>query len=257
VHKGLDIKYLTEETMSAGSLIGTIAHLQRFPVKSMGADPLQQGDLRWNGLHGDRQYTFVKTNSRNRFPYLTARDVPSLLLYKARYANPSDPRNSGVGVVSPAGVDYNLEDPRLCDELTDAAGEPVQLMQLGRGHFDTAAVSLIAATTAGKVANAHGGGVDLARFRINILVEPTDPDTWDRDWLASTIVINGGAAAARLRVDFPIERCAMITLDPDTAQRDVSIMRTVARAFGNEIGVYCAVQSPGLIRLGDPVHIAG
>lgn len=244
-----------DETMPDASLVGRVVRVQRYPVKSMGVDPLREGDLQWNGLHGDRQYAFLKSNSHNRFPYLTARDVPNLLLYKAHYLRPDDPRTSALSVRSPKGVEYDIEDPKLCEELAEAAGQPVQLMQLGRGHFDTAPVSIITTTNAARIAHAHGGEVDLQRFRINIVVEPADMDVWDRDWLGTSIDIGNGLSSARLRVDFPIERCAMITLDPHTAQRDVSIMRTVAREFGNEIGMYCSVQSVGRIRPGDSVYL--
>src|SRR5262249_22578910 len=153
---------------------------------------------------------------------------------------PGDPQKSAVAVISPSGMEHDVEDPALCRELGEAAGEPVHLMQLGRGHFDTAVVSIIATTMAGRLAHAHGSDVNLQRFRINLTLEPLHPEAWDRDWLGRSLVVADGAA--RLRVDMPIERCAMITLDPATAQRDVTVMKTVAKKFGNEIGMYCTVE---------------
>jgi hypothetical protein len=90
-----------EGIMQAGRQVGTIVTVQRYPVKSMGADPLMPADLRWNGLHGDRQYAFLKTNDLGRFPWLTGRDVPSLLCYRARYDKPENPRSSKLTVRSP------------------------------------------------------------------------------------------------------------------------------------------------------------
>jgi uncharacterized protein len=235
--------------------VGVVTRVQRFPVKSMACDPLQAVELGWNGLAGDRQYAFVRSNNRGRFPYLTAREVPDMLLYRARYLTPEDPRKSAVAVTSPSGMEYDIEDPVLCRELGEAAGEPVHLMQLGRGHFDTAVVSIVATTTTGRLAHAHGSDIDLQRFRINLIVEPLHPEAWDRDWLGRSLAVADGAA--RLRVDMPIERCAMITLDPTTAQRDVTVMKTVAKKFGNEIGMYCTVEQPGVIRPGDAIHLRG
>jgi uncharacterized protein len=241
--------------MAHARLVGSVTKVQRYPVKSMGVDPLQVGDLRWNGLNGDRQYAFVKAKNQSSFPYLTARDVPNLLLYKAIYLNPDDPRGTGVKVLSPSGVNYDIEDPLLCMELADTAGEALQLMQLGRGHFDSAPVSIITTTNAARLEEKHGSDVALQRFRINIIVDPVDSEAWDRDWLSLPIKFGDASSPASLRVDFPIQRCAMITLDPDTAERDVSIMRTVAKHFDNEIGMYCSVQSVGMIRTGDPVYL--
>ncbi|MFT4133281.1 MOSC domain-containing protein [Labrys sp. (in: a-proteobacteria)] len=240
--------------MGKNGLIGVIRRIQRFPVKSMGSDILDTVELRWNGLAGDRQYAFVKTNDRGRFPYLTGRDLPDLLLYRARYLKPEDPKTSTLVVHSPKGGEYDIDDPALCRELSEAAGEPVHLMQLGRGHFDSAVISLVSTTTAGRLAQAHGGDIDLQRFRINLLIEPADAESWERDWLDKRVTV--GNREVRLRTDRPIERCVMITLDPQTAQRTPAIMKTVARQFANQIGIYGTVEQPGTIGLGDGIRFS-
>ncbi|MDZ5448221.1 MOSC domain-containing protein [Labrys sp. ZIDIC5] len=240
--------------MGKDGSIGIIRRIQRFPVKSMGSDILDMAELRWNGLAGDRQYAFVKTQDRGRFPYLTGRDLPDLLLYRARYLTPGDPKTSALTVVSPKGGEYDIDDPALCRELSEAAGEPVHLMQLGRGHFDSAVISLVSTTTAGRLAQAHGGDIDLQRFRINLLIEPADAGTWERDWLGKRVSI--GNREVRLRTDRPIDRCVMITLDPQTAQRTPAIMKTVARQFTNQIGIYGTIEQPGTITLDDDIRLA-
>ncbi|MGO4338448.1 MOSC domain-containing protein [Labrys sp. KB_33_2] len=243
---------MSRADMSKDGSIGIIRRIQRFPVKSMGSDALDTVELRWNGLAGDRQYAFVKTNDRGRFPYLTGRDLPDLLRYRARYLKPEDPKASALTVASPKGGEYDIDDPALCRELSEAAGEPVHLMQLGRGHFDSAVLSLVSTTTAGRLAQAHGDDIDLQRFRINLLVEPTDTKTWERDWLGKRVAI--GNQEVRLRTDRPIDRCVMITLDPQTAQRTPAIMKTVARQFANQIGIYGTVEQPGPISQGDSIR---
>jgi MOSC domain-containing protein YiiM len=42
----------------------------------------------------------------------------------------------------------------------------------------------------------------------------------------------------------------MITIDPDTAQETSAIMRNVARSHGGNAGIYCAVMTEGMVRLG-------
>jgi uncharacterized protein YcbX len=63
--------------------------------------------------------------------------------------------------------------------------------------------------------------------------------------------------SAELLVAEGIERCAMITIDPDTAVRDPAVMRVVAQDFDNRFGAYCAPARPGTIQAGDPVYVAG
>jgi MOSC domain-containing protein YiiM len=51
-------------------------------------------------------------------------------------------------------------------------------------------------------------------------------------------------------------RCKMITIDPDTAQPNPQILRTVNQAHDNKAGVYGAVLVEGTIRRGDIIDLA-
>ena len=50
--------------------IGEVAALFRYPVKSMGGEPLEAADLGWHGLDGDRRLAFRLTMTR---PHTTPR----------------------------------------------------------------------------------------------------------------------------------------------------------------------------------------
>ena len=45
--------------MTPGAAVGSVAGLWRFPVKSMGGEPLEQAELGKGGLLGDRAYALV------------------------------------------------------------------------------------------------------------------------------------------------------------------------------------------------------
>ena len=50
----------------------------------------------------------------------------------------------------------------------------------------------------------------------------------------------------------------MITIDPDTGEETPAIMRNVARAYGGNAGVYCAVLIEGIVHPGsETFHAAG
>ncbi len=235
--------------------IGTLAGINRFPVKSMRAEALERAELGWNGLLGDRQYAFVKSANRSRFPWLTGRDLFALVLHTARYEAPGDPRNSPVRVVAPDGWEGALEDPALTARLSEAAGEEVHLIQMSRGTFDLMPVSVVTEGTAAAVEAVHGGAVGLGRFRINLVVRTDDPAMRETDWFGRTLVIGEGPGAVRLRTNAPVLRCAMVTLDPDTAEQDVSVLRTVAQGFDNCVGAYCTPETIGPIEFGAPVRL--
>ncbi len=238
-------------------LLGTVVALCRYPVKSMQAEPLDAAELFWTGLHGDRQYAFVKAANTSAFPWLTARDLPGLVLHRARYADPADPRRTRVQVAAPDGSAFDLTDSRLAARLAEAADGPVRLMQVGRGAYDAMPVSVMTTTTADAIGHAHGAAVGLGRFRANIVIRPDDPAATDADWAGRTLLFGDDAAPPGVRLDWAIPRCAMVAIDPGTAAKDAGVLRTVVQRFGNRVGMYCAVQAPGTIRMGDRVRWAG
>ena len=235
--------------------LGTLVAIRRYPVKSMQAEILDVAELHWTGLHGDRQYAFVRDANSSAFPWLTGREVPRLVLHQACYSNAADPTRATLRIIDSAGAEYSIADPALTKYLAEAAATPVRLLRLGRGAFDAMPASLITTSTGEAVSQAHGRPVDLARFRSNLVIRADDPAATERDWIGCSLAFGDGPNPPVLRLDWPIPRCAMVAIDPATAGRDASVLRTVVRSFNTEIGVYCAVQTPGTLRVGDRVRL--
>jgi len=237
--------------------LGTVVGISRFPVKSMRAEALETAELFWTGLQGDRQYAFLKSTDTSDFPWLTARDLPGLVLHRACYADPADPDHARVRVTDPQGVGRDVRDPALAASLAAAARAPVSLLRVGRGAYDAMPVSVITTGTRAAIEAAHGGPVALERFRANLVIRPDDPAATERDWLGHTISFGDGPDPPAVRLDWPIPRCAIVAIDPGTAARDPGVLRTVVQRFGNAVGAYCAVQAPGTVRIGERVRLAG
>jgi uncharacterized protein YcbX len=232
-------------------IVGTVAGLARYPVKSMAGEVLAEAELRWSGLHGDRQYSFYRPKDQGRFPWLSARDLSSLVLYAAAYVTPEDPRHSRVQVTDPEGERHDLHAPALTERLSREMGTPLALLQVGRGTFDAMPVSVMSSATHKALDGAHGTALDARRFRSNILIDSPQRET---DWCGGRLVVGDGPDAPQLLVNDPVPRCALITIDPDTALRDPAILRTVVKEFDNSVGAYCAAARPGRIRVGDVVR---
>jgi uncharacterized protein YcbX len=231
-----------------GGILGRVTALTRFPVKSMAGEAMDSAELRWSGLAGDRQYSFLRSDSRSHFPWLTGREVPSLVRHAPRYLQPEDLRRSAIEVTDPAGRVLALEDPELAAALATEAGERVALLHLGRGAFDAMPVSLVTTGSLARLDAAHGAGLDTRRFRINIVI---DSAAEEAAWQSRRI----GIGAAELMASGPVPRCAMVTICPDTARRDPTVLRTVAQQFGNALGIYAATARCGPIRVGDAVRL--
>jgi uncharacterized protein YcbX len=233
--------------------VGTIVELNRYPVKSMAGERLTAAELRWQGLAGDRQYSFFRANDLGRFPWLSARDLSRLVLYRPSFGDPGDPRRSAVEVTTPEGDRLPLDSPELRSRLSEEAGEDLRLLQVGRGTYDAMPVSLATTATHAAVDAVHGATLDPRRYRSNIVVDAPDREI---AWTGRLLQI-GGDDGPRLLVNDAIPRCALITIDPDTSERDPEVMRTVAQRFDNAVGVYCATARPGIIRVGDTVRLIG
>ena len=231
-------------------LVGRVAAITRYPVKSMAGEPLEAAEIDWQGIEGDRQYAFVKDADGGRFPWFTGRDLSDMVRYRARYDDAADPRCSPMTVTAPDGDCWRLGEPALPARLAAASGLAVRLIQLGRGTHDAMPLSVVSTATFAALEAAHGGAVDRRRFRANIVVESVGRD---EGWVGQRLRFGQDGAALLLAHGAP--RCAMVTIDPDTAERDPRVLRTVARDFGNSFTTYGAVARPGLVRLGDPVLV--
>lgn len=233
--------------------VGTVAAIHRYPVKSMGGEALPRANLRWPGIDGDRQYAFYRAANRSRFPWLTGREVAALVAARARYLEPDNPRKSPVRLAFD-GREWDIHEPELRELLSREAGEEVRLLQVGRGTFDSMPVSVLSTATMREVEARCGQALDLRRFRANVIVAPADDRTRETAWHGGTLIFGDGTNPPKLRLTAPIDRCSMITLDPDTAARTPAIQRHVVESFDNHIGVYATTGAIGTIAVGDTVR---
>lgn len=235
-----------------GQIVGRVAALNRYPVKSMAGEALAVAEVDWQGIEGDRQYAFVRSANGTRFPWLTAREVPAMLLHRARFADPAAPKRSSVLVETPDGSTLSLHDPLLRGHLEMAAGEPAALIQVARGIFDSMPISIITTASHSAVEAAHGAPLDPQRFRTNVVIESDLPVG---RWQGERLAFGGEDDGALVQCADPIARCVITTIDPATGAKDPRVLRTVAQAFGNAYGLYATPARPGLIRLGDLVRV--
>lgn len=235
--------------------LGTVTAINRYPVKSMHAEPLASAELRWTGLLGDRQYAFVRSANRSRFPWLTGRDVSGMVLYRPRFADPADPAAAPPRVTTPDGADHAVTDPALAERLAAEAGEAVHMMHLGKGCQDAMPVSVVATETLRRLEATRAGPIGLDRFRINLVIEALAGTGRETDWLGGALRFGDAQDGPTLVLGGGVVRCAMVTIDPVTAERDPSVLRLVAQDFDNEIGAYGTATRLGVISVGDRVWL--
>lgn len=127
---------------------------------------------------------------------------------------------------------------------------PVRLARARRGDVVFAgSVSVVTTASLRDLAGQAGqDALDAARFRPNLVVETDHPYAEDT-WLGREIRVGG----ATLRIGVPIPRCAVIDAHPETGERDVRLLKTLAshrplnRAGEPAFGVFAEVVTPGAV----------
>jgi uncharacterized protein YcbX len=262
------------------STIGKVESLWRYPVKSMRGEELDQVFVGFAGVYGDRLFAFESSASPKGFPYLTGREQREMIRYRPRFRQPdkaaqpvnlaeaeklapglnlnpvsADPAEMMVDVETPTGKTVAIDDTRLLEMLREGIDDKHQLRLLrsDRAMTDCRPLSLFAVQSARKLGEEIGFLVDKRRFRANVYLDLTGTDGFAEDEFVGRNVRIGSKAVVSILERDP--RCMMITLDPDSGEKEPTLLKKVAQAHGGMAGVYGAVLVEGILHKGDPVEL--
>ncbi len=260
------------------SIIGKVDSLWRYPVKSMGGEKLTEAFVGFAGIYGDRIFAFKSSARPKGFPYLTAREQRAMLRYRPQFRHPdkalqppnlseaeklgpgvtplyADLTELSVDVVTAAGEHLAIDDPVLIDRLSEGidAIHGLTLLRSARALTDCRPISLFSLQTAAQLATEVGTDVDPRRFRANIYANfPSISGFAEDAWVGRSLRIGSQVVITITGRD---PRCKMISLDPDTGEANVQILRQVVQAHAGMAGIYCAVLVEGMIGKGDAIDL--
>jgi len=238
--------------------LGRISAIFRYPVKSMAGELLDVARLSWQGIEGDRRSAFRRLTDKSGFPWLTASKLPQLLLYKPFGLGSNTAERLPTQVRTPDGKEYGLRSNELREEISSRYGSDVELMTLKHGIFDEACISVISLGTVHCIERESGRDLDLRRFRPNVVIATDSAEPFEEDrWVGRTLMFGVGSSGAAVTVTMKDERCVMVNFDPDTAERDSEVMKTVVRMNENYAGVYGTVVRMGELRVGQVATLVG
>jgi uncharacterized protein len=227
---------------------GSVQSLHRWPVKSFGGERLEALDLDARGVPGDRAHAlWLKGDKR-----ISARLVPGLLRWSARYDAPVDGTIPAPVLTAPGGGTHRWGEPGLDRVLSEDLGRDVALVRDEAGQQDlpnTVLVTLEATRRA--LEDELGFPVDLRRFRPNIHVAG-DLGPWaEAGWEGGRMRIGD----AELELLHPCLRCAIVARDPDTNAKSPGVLRRLVREHDAVFGINARPVAPATIRVGDPVEV--
>jgi len=225
--------------------------LWRYPVKSMRGEELDEAFAGFSGIYGDRLFAFRSSANHQGFPYFTAREQRRLLQYRPRFrypdkaarpinlieaeskgANPlsADLAELVVDVETPDRQTLAIDDPALIEMLRADIDQKHQLtlMQSQRAMTDCRPVSIFSLQSARQLADETGTPIDKRRFRANVYVDLASAEGFaENEFVGRSLRIGSKVVVSVLERD---ARCMMITLDPDTGEKEPAILKKVAQA---------------------------
>jgi uncharacterized protein len=236
--------------------IGHVEAIFRYPVKSMGGERLEEANLGWYGLEGDRRLAFRRIDDRSGMPWLTASKLPDLVLFAPHRRDDGAQGELPTHIRTPDGEEMPVFAEDLATEVGRRYGAPVQMMQLRHGIFDEACISVIALDTVREIGRLAGRSLDVRRFRPNVVVRLLRSGPFLEDeWLGGVLSFGEGDDAPAITVTMRDERCSMVNLDPDSASSVPEVMKAVVRANQNNAGIYGAVTRIGRLAVGQTIRL--
>ncbi len=267
-------------------LVGSIASLWRYPVKSMLGEELATSEVTASGLLGDRAYALLDVQSGRIASAKNPKKWAKLLDFQANLAatplgNESVPT---VTVVLPDGKSITSATPDISEILSAALGRDVQLLSTvptaasldqywppvqGTAHqdtvtelfmppetfFDSCSIHAITTATLNRLQELYPAGkFDRSRFRPNLVIEPatTEIAFVEDDWVGGVLSIG---ETVRLKIDTACPRCVVTTLAQSGLPDDLNILRTAARHNNVIAGIRTSVLQAGIIHRDDPIWL--
>jgi uncharacterized protein len=277
-------------------MLGTVARLCRYPVKSMLGEDVDASMVSRHGLAGDRRLAVVSRATGKiasaKYPRLW-RDLLTLSAAaddnarfgavritlpegKAIWSTDADEVLSALlgepvmlTAVPPLGASLDRAVPEAVLGEGVTAEVPAELMEIGGGgppgtFVDFAPVHLLTTSTLDRIADlSPHRTAHPERYRPNLIIRSTGPGFTENDWLGRNLRVGDELV---LGVIARTPRCAVPTLAHGSLPRDAEALRILARH--NRVGpleesdpepcagVYAEVLHQGRIRTGDPVLLA-
>jgi uncharacterized protein len=245
-------------------MLGTVAALRRYPVKSMLGEDVDAGDVTFTGLAGDRRLAVLSRTTGKIASAKLPRLWRDLLTLSAATADDrAADQTAVVRITLPEGKTVWSSDAGIDAVLSGLLGQPVtltatpspgaaldravpeavlrdgvdaqvpaELMEIGGGgppgtFVDFAPLHLLTTSTLGRIAElSPHGRADLRRYRPNVVIRTTAPGFTENDWLERNIHIGDGLV---IRVIARTPRCAVPTLAHGALPRDPEALRVLAR----------------------------
>lgn len=239
-------------------LIGDIKEIIRHPVKSFTGESVRETKIMEYGLYGDRSHAFLDKSRPEKF--LTITQFPEMVRYKARFAGEeSIEAYPNVEIITPEGNVVEWGDEDLSSEIEDKANRKISLITYTPTHVPLGAIEeehiqLVTDASLDKLTEVWGNTeIDFRRFRPNLIISLKEKNPFiEETWFGRRLKIG---SEVEIELKRHCERCMIITVHPESAKRDSTLLKTVVNERNNYFGVYASVIKTGDIHVGDEIFL--
>jgi uncharacterized protein YcbX len=221
----------------------------RFPVKSMGGEPLPSAEVGPSGLVADREWAVYGADGKlasGKHSRRFRRMDPVFDLVAAR-------RGEDTVVTLADGVEVVVGQSDSDATLSAHFGEPISLRrETDVMHQDAAQLSLVGSATLVELGRHEGDGrpLDPRHLRANVVVQTEQPYAEEK-WVSHDLTIG----EVRVQVAEPIERCRMVGVAQVGLPARPGMLRAISDHHDLNAGLYASILRPGTISVGDAVTV--
>ena len=234
-------------------LVAHITELWRYPVKSMGGEPCTTLDLTLTGIAGDRRFAFTSPRAPAGYPLLHSTERTTMLRATATLTRDGQPKVHPLNALP-----LTITDPNLPQAIDPTA--TLTLLESETPLTDVRPVALHSTQTIAQLSHELGRPFDPRRLRSNIIltllnaaIPPPATGLFPEDALTTHTLQLGPTAT--LRITERIPRCRIVSLAPETATHDPTLLRQLAQAHNGRAGIYARPLTPGPLTVGDPIYL--
>lgn len=225
-------------------------------MSSLTGERLASLSIHEGRIQGDRSHLVVDLKSgETAAPEKVARWKAALMLQAVTGAN------GQIEVTLPGMWSFIVDDPQLDQALSDHFGFHCGIRARGQVIFTTdgkrfaspryeaSALHILSSSTLFSLSKAlPEAGIDVRRFRPNVIVETDDAED---SWVGKRFIAGAFQGAVTERT----KRCGMTMIEQPGLPEYPDILRTIVKTRQRYLGVYADAVSGGVISVGDNVSV--
>lgn len=247
--------------MQDEALLGTVGELWRYPASSLAGERRDALSIGLESIDGDRMFGLVDAADNeiarpdreakwHKVPRIRTRLTGGSEL---EVAVPGGDWLAAPGAESDSAISAHLGFEASIRPFRRENAPPGYSGPLTTERYRKAPVHLLTTASLARLkALLPEGTVDPRRFRPNIVVDmkPVEGSFPETEWIGRKLAVGD----LLLTISEPCRRCGFTIIAQDGFDHEPAILRNLVRHNAHNLGVYCTVDQPASVKVGDAIR---